>query len=246
MGKQWKQWQTFIFLDSRITADGYCSHESKRCLLLGRNALANLDSTLKSKDITLPTKVCIVKAIAFPVVMYGCELDHKEYWALKNGCFWTAVLEKTLESPLDYKEMKPVNSKGNQSWVFIGRTDAEAEVPILLRRTDLLEETLILGKIEGRRRKGWQKMRWLDGITDSMDMSLSKFREMVKDRNAWHAAVHGITKNRTGLSDWIDWMGVYKKSNSPRYRYDEGKVLGGLKEQEKNNLCNDSRILETF
>ena len=174
-------------------------------LPLGRNALANLDSTLKSKDITLPTKVCIVKAIAFPVVMYGCELDHKEYWALKNWCFWTAVLEKTLESPLDYKEMKPVNSKGNQSWVFIGRTDAEAEVPILLRRTDLLEETLILGKIEGRRRKGWQKMRWLDGITDSMDMSLSKFREMVKDRNAWHAAVHGITKNRTGLSDWIDW-----------------------------------------
>ena len=120
MGKQWKQWET-ILLGSKITADGDCSHEIKRYLLLGRNAMTNLDSMLKSSDITLPTKVHLVKAMAFPVVMYGCES-----WALKNWCFWTVVLEKTLESPVDSKEIKPVNSKGNQSWIFFGRTDAEA------------------------------------------------------------------------------------------------------------------------
>ena len=101
------------------------SHEIKRCLLLGRKAMTNLDSVLKSRDITLPTKVWMVKAMVSPVVMYGCELDHKEGWGLKNWCFWTVVLEKTLESPLDCKEIKAVNPKGNQPWIFIGRTDAE-------------------------------------------------------------------------------------------------------------------------
>ena len=107
------------------------------------------------------------------------ELDYKESWAKKNGCFWTVVLEKTLESPLDCTEIQPIHPKGNQSWIFIGGTDAEAEAPILghlMRRTDSLEKTLILGKIKGRRRRGWQKMRWFDGITDLMDMSLSKLR----------------------------------------------------------------------
>ena len=114
MGKQWKQWQTlFCGGGSRITADGDCSHEINRCLLLGRKATTHLDSILKSREIILPTKVCIVKAIVFLVVMYGCELDYKESWAPKNWCFWTVVLEKTLESPLDYKEMQPVNPKGN-------------------------------------------------------------------------------------------------------------------------------------
>ena len=114
------------------TADGDCSHEIKRCLLLGRKAMTNLDSILKSRDITLPTKVHLVKAMVFPVVMYGYEeLDYKENWAPKNWCFWTVVLEKTLESPLDYKEIHPVHPKGNQSWIFLGRTDAEAETPIL-------------------------------------------------------------------------------------------------------------------
>ena len=130
MGKQWKQWD-FIFLGSKITADGDCSHEIKRCLLLGRKAMTNLDSILQSRDITLPTNVRLVKAMVFPVVVWMWELDYKESWALKNWCFWTVVLEKALESPLDCKEKKPVHPKGNQSWIFIGRTDAVAETPIL-------------------------------------------------------------------------------------------------------------------
>ena len=115
-----------------MPADGDCSHESKRRLLLGRKVMTNLDSTLKSRDITLPTKVCLVKAMTFPVVaVWMWELDCEESWAPKNWCFWTVVLEKTLESPLDCKEIQPVHPKGDQSWVFIGRTDAEAETPIL-------------------------------------------------------------------------------------------------------------------
>ena len=118
----------FIFLGSRITADGDCSHEVKRRLLLGRKSITNLDSIFKSRDITLPTKICLVKAMVFPWLW---ELDHKESWTLKNWCFWTVVLEKTLDSPLDSKEIQPVCPKGNQSWIFIERTDAEAEAPIL-------------------------------------------------------------------------------------------------------------------
>ena len=147
--------------------------------------MTNLDSILKSRDITLPTKVWIVKAMFFPSShVWIWELDHKEGWARKNWCIWTVVLEKTLESPLDCKKIKPVHLQGNQLWIFIGRTDAEAETPILghlMWRANSLEKTLMLGKIEGWTRRGWQRMRWLDGTIDSKDMSLNKLWAILKD-----------------------------------------------------------------
>ena len=198
-----KQWQT-TFWGSKITADCDCSHEIKT-LTPWKKSYDQPRQHIKKQRHYFANKGPSSQSYGFSSShIWMWELDEKESWEPKNWCFWTVVLEKTLESPLDCKEIQPVQPKGNQSWVFIRRTDFEAETPILWPPDD---KNWLIGKdpdAEGRRRRGRQRMKWLDDSTDWMEMNLSKLRESLMDREMWHAAVHGIAKSWTWLSNWTD------------------------------------------